>query len=1060
MTLGLPRYFRPLAGLLAVAAAYWLSARLGQLLTVPPIYATAMWPPAGVALAVTLVWGYRVLPGIWLGALLANAEFSWGQPIPLADLLLPAGIALGACLQAAAVAWLIRRGAGAGLALSDDRSIIRFLVLAGPVGCCCNATFGGALLLLAGKATAADFLVNWATWWAGDTIGALIFTPLGLIACGRPRAVWGPRWRTVAAPLLGSCLLVMLLYSSVRDAERRRKQEEFNNVADVAALALSSSLRAHEAALWSLQGLFNASEQVDCGEFTTFAGILLAQMRGLQALEWAAWVSADGRAAFERGGGLCGGGGITELKQGMAAAAAREGYLPVTFIHPLDGNRAALGFDLASEPTRRAAAEKARDSAALAATAPITLVQQAGERQAVLLFAPVYRQGDGGDTPDSRRRRFNGVVLGVLRVGEIVDTALDTLGGQRRFLHVRIDDAATGQPLYADPGGAPDGPLRQTRQVSLGDRAWRLALAGDEAGFGKTWYVWYVLAGGMLFSGLLEGFLLLLSGRAAYMEELVAARTNDLADSNRRLRAEIGERKAAEEAADKANRAKSEFLANMSHEIRTPMNGILGMLELLRGTPLTAEQRELAGIAGHSADALMEIINDILDFSKIEAGKFTLEQADFDLRELCETVSLLLAVPAQAKGLQLHCFVHPGLCAGVRGDPTRLRQILTNLIGNAVKFTPQGEVAVTVQPLSEDANTVEVEFRVQDTGIGIRAEELERLFQPFEQADQGATRRFGGTGLGLAISKNLVKLMGGDIGVDSALGAGATFWFRVRLPKSAAGLPPAALDLTGRRVLVAAGNPTSSRILERFLQSWGASVQTAGDGRVALDLLAEAKRQGRAFDVAILDPPLPTLDAGELRRALGGHPPCVLLAPASAMAGLSAADGVAALSKPVRQAQLREALASALRSGPAPATPQAAPKAESALPQFADKNVLLVEDNIVNQRVALKMLSRFGVAADLAGDGAEALRKLEAKRYDLVLMDCQIPEMDGYAVTQALRDRERRLGLARTPVLALTANAIAGDREKSLAAGMDDHLTKPLALHDLTLALPRWLAPP
>lgn len=534
---------------IAVAAAYWLFARLGDLLDAPPVYASAMWPPAGIALGAVLLWGRQVLPGIWLGAVLANARVDAIWPMPWIPLLLPAGIALGACLQAALAAYAIRRTVGSGTVLNDDVSIIRFLFLAGPIGCCFNATFGGILLGLAGKTAWADLPVNWATWWAGDTIGAMIFTPLMLIAFGQPRGMWASRWRTVALPLLISCIVVMALFSYVRMVEHQRRLDEFNNLADAAVLSLESSFQSYTDMLWSLRGLFDSSEQVECGEFALFAKTLLEHKHGLQALEWARRVGRGELKSLKPAQLRCAGGEwvVTEKNahDALVTAGEREEYLPVTFIEPLQPNRMALGFDLLSEKARREAVQKARDRNVSVVTPPVALLQEPTGAAGMLMLAPVYRKG--GDTVSlvGRRANFMGVVVGVFRIRDMVDAALKNLGTPRALLHLQIRDgnaAANGRLLYGDEGFNPDSYLLQQRMTVVGGRSWQVSLSGDEKDFGQFWAAWYVLVAGLLFSGLLEGFLLLLSGRTARMEFLVAERTDDLADSNQRLRDEIGER--------------------------------------------------------------------------------------------------------------------------------------------------------------------------------------------------------------------------------------------------------------------------------------------------------------------------------------------------------------------------------------------------------------------------------------------------------------------------------------------------------------------------------------
>ena len=523
----------------------------------------------------------------------------------------------------------------------------------------------------------------------------------------------------------------------------------------------------------------------------------------------------------------------------------------------------------------------------------------------------------------------------------------------------------------------------------------------------------------------------------------------------------------ARDAALDASRQKSEFLANMSHEIRTPMNGILGMLELLRRTPLDEEQLEFANTAAGSAEALLAIINSILDFSKIEAGKLELDSVYFNLRVLVEEVCALLASQAFAKGLEFNCFVEPRLPGELRGDPTRLRQILTNIIGNAIKFTHQGEVSVDVVCLSEDAQQATLRFTVTDTGIGILPGDQHRLFNPFEQADGATTRRFGGTGLGLSICKSLISRMGGSkIQIDSAPGSGSSFWFVISFEKpDKSGAPALPKTLAHRRVLIVDDNATNRTILERLFQDWDAVVGMAESSPQALDRLREALGEDKPYELVVMDMNMPDMDGLMLAQAMMeekglSNIPRILLSSGGVVTESERAKaGIHhSLTKPVRQSLLFDAAVSSLSGGRRRVQAGVAPPSVT-MPSLAGHRVLVAEDNPVNQKVALKMLENLGVDTFLVDNGREALEALEREPFDLVLMDCHMPEMDGYTAVQALRERERSGSLKRTPVIALTANALEGDREKCVEAGMDDYLPKPLLLDDLSKMLQRWLLP-
>lgn len=551
-------------------------------------------------------------------------------------------------------------------------------------------------------------------------------------------------------------------------------------------------------------------------------------------------------------------------------------------------------------------------------------------------------------------------------------------------------------------------------------------------------------------------------------------------DAERQLMQEELLRKEAERALllerslqlQKSEQLKTEFLANMSHEIRTPMHGIVGFIELLTRTELTEEQRQYAEFIAQSVNSLLTLINDILDLSKVESGKLDLETVDFDLRSVVEGTATLVAESVREKNLSLMTFIDPDIPPVLKGDPGRLRQILMNLISNAVKFTAEGEVVIRCQkgdtPEGSRPNSQNVYFSVSDSGIGIAKHQIPHLFKPFSQADGSTTRKYGGTGLGLSISKRLIELMGGDIGVNSELGKGSTFWFKITLPIATSSVPaPPLRDNSHRRVLVIDDHASARRIMQTYLQSWGMTCDIAMNGQEGLDLMRASVTEGKPYDIVITDLVLPGMDGFKLREQMESDPSLQKMktllitgydlkdrGKAALAAGFSAY-----LTKPLEQSRLFNAIMHILTAGENTEEEENTGKQESEKSNAPteDTVILLAEDNPVNQKVATLQLSQLGFRCQTANNGKEAADEYERNgAYALIFMDCQMPEMDGFTATKAIRDFEALKG-TRIPIVGLTAYAMEGDRDRCIAAGMDDYVSKPSSFDKLAAVLKKWL---
>jgi signal transduction histidine kinase/DNA-binding response OmpR family regulator len=837
-----------------------------------------------------------------------------------------------------------------------------------------------------------------------------------------------PSWTPVVVGLISLSLTIASWWLLSR-REEDLLAARFQLQSEERFRAIESNLAQSLGAVYVPLAFFDASHEISADDFRAFVDPLGRRYPAVRAF---LWVRAD--------------------------VNTREGAsLRIAYAEPRDRSEGLIGLDLATNADIASTLRRSASRRDLVASGGVRLPGALDNAIEVLVCVPVIHKD------------LDGYVAAIVRIDTAVEDGLRVLApaGINVFLHGGA--SAADAPMYAHMsrlGASTEGRtqawIRHNRTTEIGGRPWTLAAApAGTYRAGKTSAAPYAaLLGGMAATALLTGLVWTLQGQTRRVRRLVDERTIALQRANAALEAAAAELTVAKQKAEDAAKAKSEFLANMSHEIRTPMNGVLGMIQLLLDMDLAPRQREYVRLAQGSAEALLHLINDILDFSKIEAGRLELESIPFSLRDALGDTLRALASRAAEKHLELTCRIPPDVPDALVGDPHRLRQIIINLTGNAIKFTDAGEIDVIVECVAARADSAELQFAVRDTGPGIPENRREAIFEAFSQADSSMSRRFGGTGLGLAISIDLVDMMDGRMWLDSEVGKGSTFHFTATFGRTDdAKVPsvPTPAGLDHLHVLVVDDNATNRIILEELLTGWRMRPVVADSGDRALDAIEKAEADGDPLNLAIIDAVMPVMNGFELarkirRRNTPAAPRLILLSSASTnRADDDETEFDSVLTKPAKPSDLLDAIASVV-AFPRAQQPAPLPSRKKETRTSVPLRILLAEDGLTNQRFAKDLLERRGHSVTIAGSGVEAVAATDSESFDVVLMDVQMPGMDGMEATGRIRARELNTGV-HVPIIAMTAHAMKGDRERCLEAGMDDYVSKPIRAEELFRAL-------
>lgn len=860
---------------LLIAFAYFIAGKAGSFFAIPPSFASSIWPAAGIGLATALIYGPApAIIGVYIGSFsITSVNFlAASSSVSLDSFIMPAVIATGSSIEALVGYLLIKKTIHLPIRFVAQKEILRFLVIAGPISCLVSASIAVTGLLLTDTIHFSNLAFIWSTWWVGNTMGVLFFTPLIVISLSSKRVVNNNRRLQVIIPSIALFITVSWFFAGSRDYQQDIQKRDFvSSTKSFAELVEKKTLLIKNKIL-ALTAIYRGSEFIDRQGFATFSAILLEDDNSIQALEWVPIVSQAERANYEY---LAQNEGFSDFefkekddKNKIITAGNRADYLPIYYLEPYKGNEEALGFDVGSNIDRKRVLEQARDSGKQTASPPIQLIQGKNNHPGFLIVSPLYEHSGFGvpDQLKDRRNRISGYVLGAFFTEQVMKNVINLAQSKQIQLSATdITDAENPIEFFSTSGEL--NKAKNSFNIEVADRVWQFSFYPNDQYYAlnRDWSSWGVLMGGIMLAILLQAFILLITGFNEAKQEEIEQKTKAL-------------RKARKEAED-ANQAKSNFLANMSHEFRTPLNAIIGLNDLTLKTDLTETQQDYLSKVKSASRTLLRLINDTLDFSKIEAGKMELEHIPFDLNELLSKVDLLFQYSANEKNIQFKMQKPVNLSTQIMGDPLRLEQILINLCSNALKFTEQGSVKVSVSEASLENGSISLCFSISDTGIGISSEQQKHLFSSFKQADTSTTRKYGGTGLGLTISKRLIELMGGSISLQSEKGKGSTFSFTLVYEQSTTPIIETELSqsttpishdnlLSELSVLVVEDNLVNQLIAEEVLNGYGADVTLADNGKIALEKLND----DGPFSVILMDIQMPVMDGFETTRHIRSNP--------------------------------------------------------------------------------------------------------------------------------------------------------------------------------------------